>query len=211
MTGWQLCKMVVSGLIRLIGVTGEGSGCFLTSSLKTVDSPTGVGRGKNEPQDCSVRNYMAALIFPWKTRWANMRELSAGGLMRMLYALLDCVAFNKQSINITLTPKIQTTFKTLIFLQDLDRMWGFWSRRADNTMAASKQYIPKQRQSWNQTSQFTQFHHETHSFGPLLTVSQSTPNFSLSTYNSSLLVLTSHCNWFLYKFTRVNISTIALN
>ena len=42
-------RVVVLGLIRLIGVAGEGSGCFLTSSSKTVDSPTEAERGRNEP------------------------------------------------------------------------------------------------------------------------------------------------------------------
>ena len=34
------------------------------------------------------------------------RAVSRGCVMRMLYGLLDCVAFNKQSINIALTPEI---------------------------------------------------------------------------------------------------------
>lgn len=71
-TGWQLCKVMVFGLMRVIEVAGEGSECFLTSSLKTVDSPIGMERDKNEPRDCFVRNHIAALIFPWKTRQANM-------------------------------------------------------------------------------------------------------------------------------------------
>jgi len=64
--GWQLCKMVVFGLMRLIGIAGEGLGCFLANSSKTVDSPTGVERGKNELRDCSVRSRMVALILPGK-------------------------------------------------------------------------------------------------------------------------------------------------
>ena len=34
-----------------------------------------------------------------------------------------------------------------------------------------------------QTSQLSQFHHETHGFGPLLTVSQSTYDFSLNSHS----------------------------
>ena len=61
-----------------------------------------------------------------------------------------------------------------------------------------------------QTSQLTRFDRETHGFGPLLTVSRSNANFSLSSPTSSLSAFNSHCNWFLYKFTRVNIFTSAL-
>jgi len=67
------------GLMRIIGVAGEGLGCFLASSSKIVDYLNGVERGRNEPQNCSVRNCMAALMFPWKTRGANIRELLAEG------------------------------------------------------------------------------------------------------------------------------------